>query len=211
MPGESPDRSASTHGDFVDATTELRSQQMRSSREPEYSHVRLGGTILEASNESGFTVPWYGVMELSDSLFLVDDALDVIGFQQKVAFTGLAPYRMGIGEYGIAQLPINKDTVGPVLIEGITQVRVYYKDAAALKLDYASPVMGNVEVLAARAGGIFKILWSEGVVGICWALVRLETPRTVGFELAEAHPGRGVEFKIFLGGFNRDDIKWVYG
>jgi len=216
LPGESQDRSAATHGDFIDTVEVLRSTQFRTSRKSEYPHVYPGQTSVSVVNKSDYHIPMYGVLELDKAhAFVLDSdsgeyALDVPIFQQEVCFDGVAPTAIGEKACCIAQHPILKGTAAEMIVGGIIQTRVYYPNETSWGFFYARPVVGSIEALVVRAGGQFKILWSEGILGMNWALVQFEPGRLIGFELAGAHPGRGVKFQIYLGEWDWEDKKWIY-
>ena len=201
-PGQNFDISARSQHDTVDAIENLRSKQsaLLPSDDPT---IRFPlGNIIKVLNSSSDHIPWYGVVELDDPRNKDEDGAIINQahedlFKDNVYVKGVAPVNeLGSGlvmaNIGIAQEPINRDSVGEVLVEGITQAKVTISQGDAPGVDendlaemhYAYPIQGDVTRLQLAGFGPIRILYRKPVFGDEWALVWLNQDVVVGIEVA---------------------------
>lgn len=190
-PGDLVDKTARSFGAFVDAAEELESKRSEIMPGEDFTHSFHKGNIIQILNQSDQIVPWYGVLELGEPRHQ-DNAGDVTDtphedlFKNQVYVAGHAPtgdsnIRAPIG---IVQKPLNKDCVGDILVEGITQAIVYRADTTEIEYRFAKPMAGDVTKLELAIEGPVEILWREEGYGDKWALVWLNKPRIMRIELA---------------------------
>ena len=203
IPGDKLDRSARSQSYVVDAIEDLRDREADLVSEDEPTNTFLLGNIIKIRNDSDQVVPWYGVIEIDDPRHKDNDDGSIIDtpheslFKDTAYVNGIAPSNdLGTGlvmtPVGIAQEPINKNGVGEVLVEGITQAKVTISQGDAPGVDeedlaemhYAYPIQGDVTRLQLAGFGPIRILYRKPVFGDEWALVWLNQDVVVGIEVA---------------------------
>ncbi len=216
-PGDQPDFSARTVADEIDAVESLREGQLDTSIKPGDLKNVGKGTISLGTNNTGDSVPWYGVVHLgnpsSNNLFIdqsVPDGLRKNIFKQRVHMKAELSGGSTFETLGIAQRPCREGTVGKFLVDGVTQCRIKYTSEEEYHLDRATGDDGEVDHLVPNSGGQAEIIWQEFVdwnnsTGdeTAWALVRFGGSNSVPyvyFKLNEflSYAGSGVEaYRVF--------------
>ncbi len=193
-PGENFDTSARSQGDVVDTVEALRRNQSAVIPGNDPTATFLLGNMLKIRNDSDEVVPWYGVLEIDDPRHKDDDGaiIDTAHedlFKDTAYVNGIATAGYVMSPIGIAQEPINKNSVGDIMVEGITQAKVTISsddvDADQIsELKYAIPISGDVTKLQLAGFGPIKVLYRKPVHGDEWALVWLNQDVTVRIEVA---------------------------
>ncbi len=201
-PGQAFDASARSQHDTVDAIEDLRTKQSALLPGNDPTTLFALGNRISVLNESDENVPWYGVLEIGEPRHKNNDG-EIINqiqeylFKDNVYVSGIAPSNeLGTGlvmtPVGITQEPINKNGVGEVLVEGITQAKVTISTGDAPGVDeedlaemhYAYPIQGDVTRLQLAGFGPIRIIYRKPVFGDEWALVWLNQDVIVGIEVA---------------------------
>lgn len=198
--GDPFDVSSQTQGEFVDAVEELRTQQFIRRAGNQWSDRPLLGTIIKALNVTGQRIPRYGVVEIGsseDNYGLPISTVHNVEFptssivnneyRNQVYFRAELPTADYGKTIGIAQEPINEDVPGDVMIDGVTQARLWWRsdlvDSNPFPV-YAKPYQERVDYLYASYEGQAEVIWSDTLPptkssGYIWALVRLGHRRDI--------------------------------
>jgi hypothetical protein len=127
-------------------------------------------TEVQIKNESGATVPRFGVLEVSNSLGVAQD------FQNLKALKGVAP-TSALGPVVIVQAAVADDDLAEAVIGGATMARV---NVVATTDTHAEPVAGDSDKLKSGTAGRFRIINPPTSTGTQTLLVRFESASASG-------------------------------
>ncbi len=193
--GDPPDFTTKTRGKFIDAVEALREQQFSQPSGDQWHDTIPIGNMVNATSSVEEAVPWYGIVSLRNAQNdpheeddgtndEIDDNAEAL-FKSFILFDAYKPLGYHDEFLGIAQEPINPDSnVANVLVWGVTQARVLFTEDT-VNDNYAVTIEGDIEKLAAAQWGPVEILWSPGVVGVKWCIVRLEKTPPIGWAKAQ--------------------------
>jgi hypothetical protein len=145
--------------------------------------------MILVRNESGVTVPRFGVLGINGVMF--DPAVDEQSFMNQVALSGVTPAILTHrGKFIILAEPIADGDIGRAWITGSCPVMVSVSDEAH---QFAEVYDGDAARLKSAQHGSARILWKQDGTGELWAIVRLaeENPRTIMVKATSTWSGGG--------------------
>ena len=167
---------AATYNAFV-AAAKAHAGQGPSRTVPKTANVM--GSTVPFKNTTSLALPRFSILCIDSPIFTPSENL--AEFQNNIAFNGVAPTGnyWHIANFGILDVPLKPDEIGPAVVHGLTPVKVEvlqdeetYQFAGVVTANPARTDALKVQFLNWGA----RILWRESGLGIKWAIVRLSNP-----------------------------------
>lgn len=177
-PGERLRIPASAYNAFVDAARAHRTGGNIGTIDARPSMQQTG--IVAIRNDSGSSIPRFGVLGVDGPLFQPGDSLEA--FQRGIALVGSTPdAALHVGRFVVTLEPIAAGALGAACAAGVCLVQLIVLQDDGRERLYAEIINGVTAGLLAGDRGAAAILWKETGVGVKWAVVRLGafTPRSV--------------------------------
>ncbi len=156
---------APAYNAFVDAAIDLRRRQHEESREPQ--RLRRDSDIILVRNDSGSTVPRFGILGLDAPIVAPGNALEI----ERVAFIGVTPTSGHAGRFAVLLETAAAGAIVRAAVGGVVPVTINVNDA---NHQYVDVIPGSTVRLQTAHSGAAHILWREPSVALgIAAVVRL--------------------------------------
>jgi len=164
-------------------------------------------SIAMVRNDSGGDRDQHDVLGIGDSL--VDPATRLNQFKTQRRVKGLMPSCHHWGKLAILIRPLKEEKIGPAIVAGLSAARIRMNHAED---DYAEICPGDPAILeSCTGGGSCKIKQVAGTSGVQWGIVAIDQCHPgFGVELAQNHPGRSLEFNVWVGRWDAAAHDWEY-
>jgi len=161
----------------------VRGQFHEADRDPAAQARQTG--IVAVRNTTGFALPRFAVLTLSEPIIGPQDNLDE--FQTRVTFEGNTPYDpIAAGRFAVLLDPLGVNAIGRGVVAGVTPVKVIV-DPDHL-YDFAEMEQGNTLSLRNAPAESARVLWLEESGSTeQWTVVRLgDAEDVLRFQLLES-------------------------
>jgi len=168
--GEPFDPSAEMHNATVDTIVGFRRHQQAIGAAPIHELPRVGYILVQ--NDSGGTVPRFGVLGLGDPPIL--PTTNLAEWQNRIVLKGTTPATADhLAKFAVLLEPLAAGKVGPAVISGVVNMQVNIDAAWHEFADVEDTVATH---LKSRPYGAGRILWAATGTGIQYASVLLGPP-----------------------------------
>lgn len=170
LPGQRLVIPADAFNGFVDAANYVRARRHNTESDAADEFRQTG--IVRVRNNSGFALPRFGVLALSEPI--VGPAANLQEFKNKVNFEGGMPYDpIAAGRFAVLLEPLDADAIGRGVVAGVTPVKL--RVAPDQLYDFAEMEAGQTGALVNVPHGSARVLWVEASGSTeRWAVVRLD-------------------------------------
>lgn len=177
---------AETWNAFVDAANYHKIRSQPSTVSVSSGDEWPASTVL-VKNDTGAALALGAIVGIGAPIILPTANLEV--FKTRIGFLGVTPTSAHHGKFAVLRESIPSGQIGIGAIAGIVPVQITTSQTWITRCDITP---SNTSILTAKPEGSAQILWSEGITGTQYAIVRLGCAKdvsVVGKVTADATPG----------------------